>query len=109
MKQKFGTRLTSLLLCLALVAGLLQGLPVTAKAADSHGSDIDMGTTWYTDKQDVINLGDRLAFCYKPFGEHWSYAMSRNEDTTVPEPEAFQDGSENFWVYKKLHSAGWFG
>ena len=33
MKQKFGTRLTSLLLCLALVAGLLQGLPVTAKAA----------------------------------------------------------------------------
>ena len=47
MKQKFGTRLTSLLLCLALVAGLLQGLPVTAKAADSHGSDIGIGTTWF--------------------------------------------------------------
>ena len=46
-KQKFGTRLTSLLLCLALVAGLLQGLPVTAKAADSHGSDIGIGTTWF--------------------------------------------------------------
>ena len=96
MKQKFGTRLTSLLLCLALVAGLLQGLPVTAKAEDSHGSDIGMGTTWYTYKQDVINLGDGLEFCYKPFGEHWSYAMSRNEDTLVPEPEVFQYGSENF-------------
>jgi len=86
--------LTSLLLCLALVAGLLQGLPVTAKAADSHGSDIGMGTTWYT--EDVINLGDGQEFCYKPFGEPWSYAMSRNEDTLVPEPEVFQYGSENF-------------
>ena len=61
-KQKFGTRLTSLLLCLALVAGLLQGLPVAAKAADNHNS-IGFGATWFWGETINLGSGVRLKHC----------------------------------------------
>ena len=43
MKQMISARVMSLLLCLALVAGLLLGLPVNAIAADSNGGNIGDG------------------------------------------------------------------
>jgi len=89
-KQKFCTRLTSLLLCLALVAGLLQGLPVTAKAADSHGSDIGIGTTWFVG--DKIDLGDSLYdqwFLARPDVKEYRNKFGKGE-AVVPEPDKWQ-------------------
>ncbi|MBQ3477363.1 MAG: hypothetical protein IJH25_04230 [Clostridia bacterium] len=82
--------MTSLLLCLALVAGLLQGLPVTAKAADSHGSDIGIGTTWFVG--DKIDLGDSLYdqwFLARPDVKAYRNKFGKGE-AVVPEPDKWQ-------------------
>jgi len=103
-KQKFGTRLTSLLLCLALVAGLLQGLPVAAKAANNHNS-IGLGATWLWGE--TINLGSGVHFWYKEdIGIEEAYETeSQNRDSEVLQPDLSSIASKYYWKFTNCIAA----
>ena len=108
MKYRFGTRVISFLLCIAMVLGMKLELPVNARAEGEVGDSNDIRRIWYVG--DTINLAEVL-----PSGALVMWYDFKNVeiavtlynvypwDTVVKRAEQAKALTEDVWVFDELY------